>query len=100
MVGLSQRFIHDNVNLFMKAAIDAVSGDVVVDPTDADAGDLVEFFAEVPLTVALSLCPSGGGQRSSERETWREGILVTEGHPVEISIYDTGFEPITWPLVP
>jgi uncharacterized protein YcgI (DUF1989 family) len=61
MVGLGQRDIHDNLNLYMKAALDSATGKHLNIASDARAGDYIEFFAEIDLLVAVSLCPYGDG---------------------------------------
>lgn len=62
MVGLSQRFIHDNLNLFQKSGLDPLTGHFLVKASDAERGDYIEFFADTALFVVMSLCPYAGGE--------------------------------------
>jgi uncharacterized protein YcgI (DUF1989 family) len=92
MLGLSQRWIHSSMNLFMKSAFDS-AGIKHVDRSDAMAGDYIEFFAEIPLHVAMSLCPNGSGR--APEEIW-DNALATPVYPVGVEIYETGRQPMTW----
>ena len=89
MLGLSQRWIHSSMNLFMKSAIDG-AGIKRVDRSDAIAGDYIEFYAEIPLHVALSLCPNGSG--TSPGAIW-DDATQTPVYPVGVEIYETGLPP-------
>jgi hypothetical protein len=95
MLGLSQRAIHDNVNLFMKSGIDPGTGSQVLDRSDAQPGDYMEFYAEIPMACVISTCPSGSGSHASSgtEATWDE-IPV---YPVGVEIYDTDIKPQPWP---
>lgn len=53
-----------------------------VEPSDAKAGDYVEFY----VLMAVSICP--GGSFSGDWSAGRNEIL-----PIGIEIYDTGFQP-------
>jgi uncharacterized protein YcgI (DUF1989 family) len=66
-VGLDERAYHGNVNLFMSAALDPETGDLVEGTSAALRGDKIAFRAEVPLHVALSVCPAGPGGPPRER---------------------------------
>ena len=66
-VGLDERAYHGNVNLFMSAALDPETGDLVEGASAAIAGDRIAFRAELPLYVALSVCPAGAGGPPGER---------------------------------
>jgi uncharacterized protein len=61
MLGLGQRSIHDNMNLFQKTALDPHTGHYIERRSDAEAGDYIEFAALIALNVVCSLCPQGGG---------------------------------------
>jgi uncharacterized protein YcgI (DUF1989 family) len=66
-VGLDERAYHGNVNLFMSAALDPDTGDLVEGTSAATRGDRIAFRAEIPLHVALSVCPAGPGGPPGER---------------------------------
>lgn len=55
---LTEFDVHDVVNLFMRTRLDA-AGMYVMEPVPAEAGDFIEFFAEIDLLCALSSCPAG-----------------------------------------
>jgi uncharacterized protein YcgI (DUF1989 family) len=98
MLGLNQRYIHDNLNLFMKGGYDAVTGVSIADESDAMTGDYLEFYAETALNVAVSLCPAEAGS-DDLRESWSEdanGAIAV--NPVTVTILDTGLAPLGWPL--
>ncbi len=93
MLGLSQRSIHDNINMFQNTGLDPVTGDYPLRPGNAEAGDYIEFYAEVPLAVVISLCPDGAGAIPVEEWGQREVPV----YPVRVEVYDTGVQPLGWP---
>jgi uncharacterized protein YcgI (DUF1989 family) len=93
MLGLSQRHVHDNLNLFEKMGMDPYTGQHMHARSDAEAEDYLEFYAEVPLAVALSLCPYGDGSVPPIR--WSEAEIPVR--PVRIEIYDSDTTPLGWP---
>jgi uncharacterized protein YcgI (DUF1989 family) len=97
MVGRSQRSFHGNANLFMKSAIDPSSGNIFVERSDAKRGDYMEFYAEIALHVAFSVCPAGpGGDTSVSSEEATGGDVL----PVGVEIRRTGIAPLEWPYEP
>ena len=84
MAGVDRRLIHDNLNLFMRAALDPVTGAHLNSLSDAADGDRFELLAEVDLIAVLSLCPYGDG--SVEPLDWHLGAVPTA--PVDISVTD------------
>lgn len=86
MLGLGQREIHDNINLYSKKAWNPATGQAVGEMGDAEAGDYIEFYAEIPLLVSLSLCPYGDGDVRPEGWAGQE-IPV---YPVSVEIFNTG----------
>ncbi|MBI4328313.1 MAG: urea carboxylase-associated family protein [Chloroflexi bacterium] len=84
--GLTEPDIHDNFMVFQRLRIDPVRGVRIFGKTDAKKGDIIEFFAEINLLVALSVCPSGDGKRVKDPDK-----LVVR--PIGVEIYDTGIEP-------
>jgi hypothetical protein len=55
---LTEFDVHDVLNLFMRTGLDA-AGMYFMEPVPAQAGDFVEFLAEIDLLCALSSCPAG-----------------------------------------
>lgn len=92
MVGVPQRAIHDNLNLYMKSALDPVSGRHLNVTSDAVQGDYVEFYAETDLLIAFSLCPYGDG--SVVPQDW--ATKPVPQYPVALQIADTGTPPRPW----
>jgi uncharacterized protein YcgI (DUF1989 family) len=89
--GLGERDLHDNLNIHMKVMIDGKTGIVSVDKTECEKGDYIEFYAEIDLLVALSVCPLGDG---SFLKSVTDKIIV---RPLEVEIYDTYVEPKPFP---
>src|SRR5262249_51450731 len=95
-VGLSQRHVNDNMNLFQNTALDPATGDYLLGRGYSEPGDYLEFFAEIPLLVAISVCPAGGGGAVESPEDWGgDGGVPT--YPMGVEIYTTGVEPLGWP---
>lgn len=92
-LGLSQRSIHDNMNLFQNTALDPITSDYMLEEGNSQPGDYLEFYAEAPLIVAISICPHGTG--SIPIGDWDEGEVAV--YPLGIEIYDTGVKPLGWP---
>ena len=92
-LGHSQRAIHDNQNLFQNTALDPVTSDYLLGEGNAQAGDYIEFYAETPLIVVISICPHGTG--SIPIEDWDDGEVPV--YPVLVEIRNTGVSPQAWP---
>ena len=56
--GLNESDVHDVINLFQVTGLDA-EGRYFMNPSPAQPGDYIEFFAEQDLLMALSTCPGG-----------------------------------------
>ena len=84
--GLGQDDLHSNINLFQKTHFELDTGLRPVDPSDAKKGDYVEFYAEMDVLMALSLCPSGSGSAHWSAEE-------QDVKPIGIEIYETNIEP-------
>ncbi|KAJ9498944.1 hypothetical protein H2202_005621 [Exophiala xenobiotica] len=56
--GLTEYDVHDVINLFQVTGLDS-KGRYFMNPSPAQAGDYIEFFAEQDLLMALSTCPGG-----------------------------------------
>jgi uncharacterized protein YcgI (DUF1989 family) len=92
MVGLSQRFIHDNLNLFQKSGLDPLTGHFLVKASDAERGDHIEFFAETALFVVMSLCPYAGGEMDPAE--W-PGVEIPV-YPLRVELLASGHSPKEW----
>lgn len=92
-LGLSQYHIHDNLNLFGRFAMDPESGMHGAEPTQAQQGDYLEFYAETDLLLAVSACPYG--YSATPPAQWRE--RPPPARPIGIQVFDTGVEPLGWP---
>lgn len=95
MVGLGQRCVRDNLNLFMKGALDPTTGALVLEESDSRAGDYLEFYAEVPLYCVFSVCPAGRGP--DDPKPWKP--VVWEPLPVRVDAFDAAVEPLGWPYI-
>lgn len=94
-VGMSQRSIIDNVNLFQLSGLDPDSGDYVFSQGFAEAGDQLELYAEIPLLVAVSVCPGGDGGTVESGADW--GGERVRLRPIGVEVRDTGVAPLGWP---
>lgn len=85
--GLEPGDLHDNLNLFQKCYFDLETGMHHMEASDAKKGDYVEFYAEMDVLMAVSICPNGSGSRHwSEREQ--------DIKPIGVEIYETGIQPL------
>jgi uncharacterized protein YcgI (DUF1989 family) len=89
--GLGPEAVHDNLNLFQKTRL--VDGMLMTVRGDARVGDHVDFFAEIDLLFAASLCPRGSGATEPDDP-------VQERFPVTVEIFDTGFVPLPFAYRP
>jgi uncharacterized protein len=89
--GLTEANLRDNINLFQKMKVEPDSGRIVAARSESKRGDYIEFYAELDLLVAVSVCPNGDNTRYysvPERDIVR---------PLGIEIYDTGVQPQSFP---
>lgn len=86
-IGLGPKDLHDNLNLFQKTRIDNDTGMYVSEASDAQKGDYVEFYAEMDVLMAVSVCSNGSG-------TFPSYIGEQDIKPLGIEIYETGVEPL------
>ena len=84
--GLGPEHLHNNVCLFQKMFF-TEEGRHVTEGSDAEKGDYVEFYAEMDILMAISICPNGSG-----RLHW--SVREQDIKPFGIEIYDTGVEPL------
>lgn len=90
-LGLSPGLIKDEACLFQKVAIDPYSQQLLPQPSDALPGDVVTLFAELDLTVLVTLSPYVDGGRTAA------AVGDEQPRPVEITIYDRIADPLPWP---
>jgi uncharacterized protein YcgI (DUF1989 family) len=98
MLGLHQRLVHDNMNLYQKTALDPHTGQYLEGLSDAEAGDYIEFYAEIDLLVVLSLCPQGSGADTlgGGDDNWVPYFEMPV-YPIRVEVYDTPVAPQAWP---
>ncbi len=91
-VGLPHQAIHDNLNLYMKSALDPVTGRHLNVTSDAVRGDYLAFYAERDLLIAFSLCPYGDG--SVVPADW--ATTPVPQYSVALEIADSETPPLPW----
>jgi uncharacterized protein YcgI (DUF1989 family) len=96
LLDLHQRHIHDNMNLFQKTALDPYTGQYLEGVSDAEAGDYIEFFAELDLNVVMSLCPQGSGADTLGEDGYVPYFDMPV-YPIRVEVYDTGVTPLPAP---
>lgn len=79
------------LGLFQKMRIDPLDGRWYAAPSESQRGDYIEFFAEMDLLVAVTVCPNGDNTRYYS-VPGRDRVL-----PIAVEVYDTGFEPRPFP---
>ena len=89
--GLGESDIHDNVNIFQKMRLDPNDGKKYGARSDSKAGDYIEFYAEIDLLVAVTVCPNGDNTRSWSIKG--EDVVL----PLRAEVYDTGIQPKEFP---
>ncbi len=89
--GLREEDLRDNINIFMKTRLDPIEGGVHGGVSDAKKGDILEFYAEIDLLVAVSNCPNGTGSRHFSIPGKDTGL------PIGVEVYDTGIPPKEFP---
>jgi uncharacterized protein YcgI (DUF1989 family) len=94
-LGLSESDIRENLDVFQGFRFEASTGWFRGARTEAKAEDHIEFFAEMDLIAAVSVCPSGAGPTSWS--TWNEANPVL---PLRLEIYTTGIKPRGFPPEP
>ena len=84
--GLTEDNLRDNIVLFQKCLIDPKDGKLYAAGSDSKRGDYIEFYAEIDLLVAVSVCPRAGNTRDWSGPD--DEVL-----PLGIELYETGIEP-------
>jgi uncharacterized protein YcgI (DUF1989 family) len=94
-LGMSQYAIHDNLNLFGTFAMDPESGAHNPEPTHAEKGDYLEFYAETDLLLGVSACPYG--YTATPPGEWRTTDIPAR--PLGVEVLDSQVKPLGWPYV-
>jgi uncharacterized protein len=89
--GLKEEDIDDNILVFQKMRVDPKDGRKYSVPCDGKKGDYIEFYAEIDLLVAVSVCPVGAG---GVRGVMPRDVTVRS---LGVEIYDTGIAPKEFP---
>lgn len=84
--GIPRSLIHDNVNFFQKTRLDPHTHQYVTEPSDVVLGDYVELYAELPLVVAISVCPMGSGRFRAESGHRDPKRLIATVHPTAVEV--------------
>ena len=87
--GLKEENIRDNINIFQKVRIDPETWQRLFAPSDSRKDDYIEFYAEIDLLVAVSVCPNGDG---SDNPLGQNPL-----RPLGVEIHDTGVQPKEFP---
>jgi uncharacterized protein YcgI (DUF1989 family) len=77
----------ENIDVFTQFVVDPNSGKIYGARTEANPGDYIEFYAEIDLLVALSVCPTGDYTSIDSKDLW----------PLGIEIYETNVKPREFP---
>ena len=85
--GLTEHNLRGNIVVFQKARFNTNDGRWYGAPSDAKAGDYVEFYAEIDILVAVSVCPNGNHTAAG----------VQTLNPLRIEIHATGVAPNPFP---
>jgi uncharacterized protein YcgI (DUF1989 family) len=90
--GLEEKDLHDNINVHQKVHLgDMKAGRICTERSDSKRGDYIEFYAELNMLVAVSVCPFGDGTGDPTRPE------ETKVQPLGIEIYETGIAPQGFP---
>ncbi|MEE9198647.1 MAG: urea carboxylase-associated family protein [Dehalococcoidia bacterium] len=89
--GLKEEDIHDNLNLFQKMRVDPTNGKIQAALSESKAGDYIEFYAEIDLLAAVTVCPNGDNTRYYSIPG-KDLVL-----PLGVEVYETGIQPREFP---
>ena len=73
--------------------MDPESGMHNAEPTQAQKGDYLEFYAETDLLLAVSACPYA--YTATPPDQWKEGPLPARS--IGVQVFDTAVVPLGWP---
>ena len=85
--GLSEEYHWESINIHQKVRLSPDDGKWYGTRSDSKQGDYLEFYAEIDLLVAVSVCPYGDNARFDSTPA-DDAVL-----PLSVEIYDTGIEP-------
>lgn len=98
--GLKEENLRSNIALHEKDYLDPSAGLNYMLYGDGKPGDYVEFYSEMDLLVAVSVCPSGDGEQLYPEvssvdvsESDKKGYV----RPLTIEVYNTGIKPKPFP---
>jgi uncharacterized protein YcgI (DUF1989 family) len=89
--GLAEDDIFENVNIWQMCSFDLMKGSSMLRTTPAKVRDYIEFYAEIDLLVAVSVCPDGD---ASVPLSEPDKCVV---YPLGIEVYESGTSPIKFP---
>lgn len=97
---LSERDVHDVLNIFQVTGLTDDTHQYFVKPCPAKKGDYFEFFAEIDLLCAISTCPHGdmsaptwGADAAGARSVCRPIAIETYSVPLELLLTWTAPSP-------
>lgn len=79
---LTELDVHDVINIFQVTGLDPKREMYFMEASPAREGDFFEFFAEIDLLCAISVCPSG------DLSVWRDGDPEPTCKPIGVEVYD------------
>jgi uncharacterized protein YcgI (DUF1989 family) len=86
--GLGERDIRENLDIFQGFLFEPESGRFVGVRSQGLRGDHIDFFCEMDLIIAVSVCPSGAGPTDWSGKD--DGVRVL---PLRVEVYDSDVEP-------
>ena len=89
--GLGEEHLWESINVHQKVRLSPDDGKWYGARSDSKKGDYIEFYAEIDLLVAISVCPFGDNTRFGSTPDGDEVL------PLAVEIYDTGIQPIESP---
>ena len=89
--GLNETDLRENISVFQKTWLDPHSGSVSLAKSEARRSDYIEYYAEMDLLVAVSVCPLGDGAV----DPTAPGPNAVR--PLGIEIRETGIAPKPFP---
>ncbi len=85
---LTELDVHDVLNVFQVTGLDPVHEIYFMEPSPARPGDYFEYFAEIDLLCAISVCPSGDLAEWGFGDDARVGASDEHCHPLGVEVYE------------
>ena len=85
--GLSEENLRENIDIFTQFVLEPDSGMLYAARTEATTGDYIEFYAEIDLLVAVSVCPMG------DFSSIQPDVVL----PLGVEIHEKNLEPLEFP---